>query len=213
MLYHLSFSNLGPTCILTPKTPDRYYQDEKGLPDRVCFSPSIDKCILGIEGTINSSIQDIYFNLISNIKIQTNIITSDIDYQLATNKTIFPDQNIDIINSKDFSTYPDIIKEHFIRKHNKVIDQYQEFVFSSNYSFDRELYPLKNISKDQKILLNLSVYTTSENLHKPENLVDFEESEEHWSLTPIVVKRIGFLSTFALFDHEIKLIYTPFSFF
>jgi len=48
--FHVSRVYLGPRVILTPRQPGTAIHHERGLPDRVCFAPSVRRCLASLSG-------------------------------------------------------------------------------------------------------------------------------------------------------------------
>lgn len=48
--FHVSRIYLGPRVVLTPRQPETAIHHERGLPDRVCFAPSVRQCLASLSG-------------------------------------------------------------------------------------------------------------------------------------------------------------------
>ena len=207
-MYHLSFSNLGPRTILDIKRPDRSYSEEKSFPERVCFAPTIEQCVLGMEGLFDSNKKTVFEQLLKSIEHRQQMIIADYPYMFAQNKEVFPDLNIDMINDFSFEELPDIVKNHFIRQNKKMIKLYHEHnIFSKEYEKDRNKNFFSGVTTyTNELHLNLTCYQTKSELIKPESVTDFKDTGEMWSLKPILVERIGFLSTLDLMKGKVVLV-------
>lgn len=53
-MFHVSKQDVGESPILTPKIPLNMFKEECGKTHRVCFSPSVEKCMVGIVGYVIS---------------------------------------------------------------------------------------------------------------------------------------------------------------
>lgn len=85
---------------------------------------------------------------------------------------------------------------------------YEESVFSDEYYEDRSKSFFKDIGLVNKseFWLNLTCYKTTEKLVKTIDIADFADTGEMWSLKPILVERVGFLSTKELVDGKCVLV-------
>jgi hypothetical protein len=207
-MYHLSFANLGIKTILDIKKPNRSYLDEKNLPERVCFAPTIEQCIYGIEGIFDNNKETAFGQVVESLEHNKNMILSDYPNLIAKNKEVFPDLAVDVVTQDCFKDYPNIFKKHFIRKHDRLIELYEKYVFSNEYYLDRAKNFFARVSFDNTddVMLNLTCYQTKEKLIKPDMLVDFCETGEAWSLRPILVERVGFISTLDLMVGKVVVV-------
>jgi hypothetical protein len=181
-MYHLSFANLGVKTILDIKKPNRSYLEEKNLPERVCFAPTIEQCIYGIEGVFDNNKETAFRQVVKSLEFYKNMILSEHPNLIASNKKVFPDLAIDIVSQDCFKNYPNIFQKHFMKKYNQLIDLYKEHIFSDEYYLDRSRSFFEGISSHNidNMVLNLTCYQTKEELVKPKKLADFDETGEMW---------------------------------
>ena len=49
-MFHVSSHDLGPRVVLVPQHPKTATWREDGLPPRVCFAPTVEKCLASLSG-------------------------------------------------------------------------------------------------------------------------------------------------------------------